>query len=111
MNQTSSTWDVEIYDVENSPDVSLLVEGIVVNHVRRHHPTYYLKAQQEVDVAYVQNRKIFPVEVKWTNQLRADELQHLRKYPSARVVAKTDRRQERGGITFVSIPEFLLSLG
>ncbi len=87
-----------------------MVEGVVANHFRRYYPTYYLKAEQEIDVVYVKNQKIFPVEVKWTNQLRWDELKHLKKYDSPRIAAKVEQQQILNGLEVIPIPELLLNL-
>lgn len=45
-----------------------LVEGTVVTHYRRYYPTFYIKAEGEVDVAYIEQDRFRPVEVKWTGQ-------------------------------------------
>ncbi len=36
-----------------------------VSHVRRLHTTYYIKAEGEVNFAFVRDNAIHPVEVKW----------------------------------------------
>jgi predicted AAA+ superfamily ATPase len=110
VNQTASAWNEGICDIDLSAFVSALVEGVVANHFRRYYPTYYLKAEQEVDVVYVKNRKIFPVEVKWTNQLRWDELKYLKKYESPRIAAKVEQQQSLNGLEVIPIPELLLNL-
>ena len=56
---------------------SHLVEAVVATHFRRHYPTYYIKAENEVDIAYIDNDKFWPVEVKWTNQLRPNDLKQI----------------------------------
>ena len=52
---------------------SQVVEACVANHFRRVLPTYYIKAQAEVDIAYVRNGRFWPVEIKWTNQLTTED--------------------------------------
>lgn len=103
-------WGQWIRRVHQSSMVSLLVEGIVVNHFRRFHPTYYIKSDKEIDIAYVQEKKIFPIEVKWTNQLRPDELKHIKKYSSGLVVAKVDGEFDLDGIPVVPLPQYLMEL-
>ncbi|HLB57058.1 MAG TPA: ATP-binding protein [Coxiellaceae bacterium] len=76
-------------DVSDSVISAALVESIVSNHFRRHYPTYYIKADGEIDVVYIKEKKFFPIEVKWRNQLRPEDLKQIKKYPRARVFAKT----------------------
>lgn len=103
-------WEQRIRRIHQSSVASLLVEGIVVNHFRRFHPTYYIKSDKEIDIAYVKEKKIFPVEIKWTNQLRFDELKHLKKYPSCLVAAKVDKEFDLEGIPIVPLPQLLMRL-
>ena len=68
---------------------SKLVEGCVASHYRRYYPTYYIKAEGEIDIAYVHKDRFWPVEVKWTNQIRPHDLKQLKKYPYAKLLTKT----------------------
>lgn len=68
---------------------SKLVEGCVASHYRRYYPTYYIKAEGEIDIAYVHKDRFWPVEVKWTNQIRPNDLKQLKKYPYAKLLTKT----------------------
>ena len=67
---------------------SYLVEGCVVNHIRRHYPTYYIKAEGEVDLAYIHNKKFYPIEIKWTTQMRIKDLKQILKYPNGVILGK-----------------------
>lgn len=73
----------------DSKGCSDLVEACVVAHFRRFFPTYYIKAEGEVDVAYVNQRKFWPVEVKWTEQLRSNDLKQICKYKNGNIYAKS----------------------
>jgi uncharacterized protein len=65
-----------------------LVEACVTTHFRRFFPTYYIKAEGEVDIAYVHQDRFWPIEVKWRNQLRPQEFKQLAKYKNAEIFAK-----------------------
>ena len=76
---------------EDPPRASRIVEACVASHLRRFHPTYYIKAQAEVDVAYVRGGRFWPVEVKWANQLRPKALKQIARYDNGEIWSK-DRR-------------------
>jgi uncharacterized protein len=84
------------YDSQIKPAIadsmvsSNLVEACVTTHFRRFFPTYYIKSVGEVDIAYVHNNKFWPVEVKWSNQLRPHTLKQVQKYKNSTIYAKTD---------------------
>jgi len=42
----------------------------------------------KVDVAYVKNNRMWPVEVKWTTQLRSNELKQISKYKNGQIYAR-----------------------
>ena len=41
--------------------ISKLVEACVVSHYRRYYETMYIKAKGEVDIAYIDRKKFWPV--------------------------------------------------
>ena len=97
-------------DFTQQPQIeSFLVETVIVNHFRRHYPTYYIKAGGEVDIAYVKNGKFFPVEIKWTNQLRPKDLKQISKYEQALILSKLPGGNIQG-IPTEFIPSFLLEI-
>ena len=69
-------------------DSSKIVEGIVASHFARRYPTYYLKAEGEVDVVAVEHGRPFFIEVKWGNQIRPKDLKQIKKYKNALVLTK-----------------------
>lgn len=68
---------------------SHLIEALAANYYHRLFPTYYIKAEGEVDIAYVKDKHFWPVEIKWTNQLRPKDLQQIAKYPNGLILTKT----------------------
>ena len=68
--------------------LSALVETCVISHIRRKYTTYFIKADGEVDVAYLKNDGFYPIEIKWTNQIRASDLKQALKYQNAVIWSK-----------------------
>lgn len=87
-----------------------LVESVVVSHYRRYYPTYYIKAEGEIDIAYVDKGRFWPVEVKWTNQLRPKDLKQIQKYPNARILTKSRVKGELNNIQTIPLPLALAEL-
>lgn len=67
---------------------SFLVELCAVTHYSRYYPTYYIKAEGEVDIAYVDQQRFWPIEVKWLNQLRDKDLKQILKYRDGLILTK-----------------------
>ena len=65
-----------------------LAEACAVAHHHRLHPTFHIKGDGEVDVAFVTGDGFQPVEVKWTAQIRAADLKQARKYPHSIICSK-----------------------
>lgn len=75
--------------LNNTELCSQLVEACVSTHYRRYYPTYFIKAEGEVDVVYVDHDHFWPIEVKWTNQLRPKDMKQILKYSNGRIFSKT----------------------
>lgn len=60
--------------------VPSLVESCVISHYQRFYPCYYIKAEGEVDLAYIHKDQFFPVEIKWRKQIRTKDLKQIGKY-------------------------------
>lgn len=75
--------------LDNPQHCAQLVEACVVTHYRRYYPTYYIKSEGEVDIAYIDNQRFWPIEIKWGNQLRPKDLKQIGKYPNGRILAKS----------------------
>jgi hypothetical protein len=88
-----------------------LVEACVTTHYRRIFPTYYIKSKGEVDIAYVDKNRFWPVEVKWSAQLRPKQLKQITKYPNGLILTKSKRQGEIQGIPAIPLPLALLRIG
>ena len=83
----------------------------MANHVRRFFPTYYIKAQGEVDIAYVRDGRFWPVEIKWTNQLRPKSLKQIARYGNGEIWSKSRHSGEMEGVNVLPLPIELLRVG
>ncbi len=90
LNQDKEAYHSQILPAIQDPvRSSQLVETVVVNHFQRYYPTYYIKAESEIDVAYVDQNIFWPIELKWRNQIRPKELKQILKYKNAEIWSKT----------------------
>jgi len=87
-----------------------LTEACVATHYRRHFPTYHIKARGEVDIAYVYGNRFWPVEVKWTGQLRPKQLKQISKYPNGIILTRSKQTGQIQGIPTTPLPLALLGL-
>lgn len=97
--------------VGDSQASSILAESVAVSHVARRMPTFYIKAAGKVDIAWADDGRLFPVEVKWTSQLRSKELQQIRKYPNARIWSRQPEFLMAGEIPVEPLPVALWHFG
>lgn len=108
---TANPFQLQIEAAVNDPELaSKLVEACVASHCQRLWPTYYIKADGEVDIAYIENNKFWPIEVKWTNQARAHEYKQIQKYANARIFSKLKYGGKIGDITLEPLPVALFNL-
>lgn len=84
-----------------------LVEACATGLYRRFFPTYYIKAAGEVDIAYVADGRLWPVEIKWTRQPRPAALKQVTRYANARILT---RRPEGGRIAGLPAEPLALAL-
>lgn len=67
----------------------IYAEAVVHQHLRRHGPSFYIKAEGEVDAVRLlgpsPGPRFQPIEVKWTTQIRSKDLKQIRKYPNGAV--------------------------
>lgn len=108
--EMANPWDDYLQKLQtgNEEDLAPYVEAAVVTHFRRKYKTYYIKNAGEIDLAYVVGRKIFPVEIKWTSQLRQKDLVSIAKYKEGIVAAKVDRIFRQGANLVLPIPILLM---
>ena len=88
-----------------------LAEACAVAHHHRMHPTYYIKAQGEVDIAFVEGGAFQPIEVKWTGQIRSTDLKQARKYRNSLICSRMGTVAHVHGLPNELLPLHLLRLG
>lgn len=111
INPTTNPFAEQITPIlQDSDTSSKLIESIVATHYRRVYPTYYIKAEGEVDVAYVYDKKFWPVEVKWTNQIRSKDLKQITKYKNAKIYAKVNEQTTTLNIPTTPLPLALIDI-
>lgn len=89
---------------------SQLIESIVISHFRRYASTYYIKSEGEVDVAYVRNKRFWPIEIKWRNQQRSNDLKQILKYPNGVIYAKTKQVGQIENTPILPLPDALYEI-
>ncbi len=94
----------------DSVKISKLVEARVVTHFRRYYQTMYIKSWGEVDVAYIEKKRFWPVEIKWTTQIRQKDLKQIMKYPNSRILAKTKQYSDLNGVPVIPLPIGILGM-
>ncbi|MFT3742448.1 MAG: ATP-binding protein [Gammaproteobacteria bacterium] len=87
-----------------------LVESCAITLYRRYYPTYYLKAEGEVDIAYIDQGRFWPIEIKWTQQLRSKDLKQVLKYPNSRILTKTKQFGQIQNLSTEPLPWALFNL-
>ncbi len=95
----------------DSEQMGTLVEACAVTHYQRRFPTFYIKAKGEVDIAYVQKNRFWPVEVKWTNQVRPKQLSQIKKYANGLILTRSKRKTTIHDIPALPLPLGLLRIG
>ena len=90
---------------------SALAETAAVMHVARlHEKTYYIKGDKgEVDIAYVEGKRFFPLEVKWSQNIRPEELKQIMCYPNGLILSRVQETRSIMGIPCVPLVRYLLS--
>ena len=71
----------------------------------------YIKAEGEVDIAYVKNGRFWPIEVKWTGQIRPKDIKQIAKYPNGLICGREVRGNAIHGVPIEFLPLHLFRLG
>jgi len=113
LNSTKAPFEEQIKRHVQDPQISAsIVEACVATHFRRSFPTYFIKAEGEVDVdvdvAYVDKERFWPVEVKWRNQIRPKDLKQIKKYKRGRIFGKVNEITHINGVKTIPLPLALL---
>jgi len=88
-----------------------LIEATVANHFSRLYPTYYIKTDKgEVDIATVSGGKIQPIEIKWTSQLRTQDLKPISRMRHGKVWANVSRPHKMNELVIEPLPQMLFAL-
>lgn len=87
--------------------LSSLVETTVINHAKRLYQTYYIKAEGEVDLAYIKGSTFIPIEIKWGKQIRPKDLKQIKKYPQGQIWARVQEPHSLEGLPILPLPKAL----
>jgi predicted AAA+ superfamily ATPase len=87
-----------------------LAETVAVTHFgRKYGKTYYIKgAKGEVDIAYLRNGTFWPVEVKWTTQLRPEELKQVMLYRNGLILGRQREASRIAHVPYAPLIRYLL---
>jgi len=98
-------------DKTDTTSIPALAETVAVAHFRRKFgQTYYIKGDKgEVDVAYLQRGKFYPVEIKWTSQIRPKELKQIIVYSNGLILGKQGAPSRIAHVPYVSLIRYLLA--
>lgn len=97
--------------MSNPQNVAHWVEGCAVTHYRRFHPTFYIKGSDgEVDIAYIKDKKFWPVEIKWSNQIHLKDFKQLAKYKNSLLLTKRKDTDFLGQMPALPLPLALFRL-
>lgn len=86
---------------------SHLVESCVVANYSRSNKSFYIKAEGEVDLAIIVKNGFLPIEVKWTETLKSNELKQVLKYPNSLILSK---QAEGGSFLGVEVRSLVMEL-
>jgi uncharacterized protein len=112
LNPVEDPMEQQIRPLLNDTEwASKIAEACAASLYRRKYPTFYIKAAGEVDIAYVDKNKFWPVEIKWTGQVRPKQLKQILRYSNARILTRSKTRGEINGILTEPLPLALFRLG
>ncbi|MBM3268343.1 MAG: ATP-binding protein [Candidatus Sericytochromatia bacterium] len=105
LHPVSDPFGTQVRAALESPEwAGRLAEACVASHLSRDFPTYYIKAEGEVDVAIVREGRFWPIEVKWTGQLRAKDLKQIRKYGNGAIWGRVRAPGQLEGVPVEPLP-------
>lgn len=98
--------------IEMQDSAPALAETVAVSHFfRKYDQVYYIKGDKgEVDIAYVQDGTFYPVEVKWTNQIRPESLKQISRYKNGLILGKKNQASNIAGIPATPLIRYLLGM-
>jgi len=86
------------------------LEATFSAHVRRFTEGYYVKGHGEIDVAWLRGRALQLVEVKWSKQIRPEELKEIRRRGRGVIAARVAVAGAIDGVTVLPAAVVLLRL-
>lgn len=89
---------------------STCVEACVASHCSRFAKTFYFKGQGEVDVIWLQGKRVQAIEVKWAEQVRANDLKMLKQFKNSMILTKTSETGMIENIQSMPVYQFLWQL-
>ncbi|KJJ83284.1 putative ATPase [Candidatus Omnitrophus magneticus] len=98
----------EIKKQINQPrEASSFIETIVIDHCKRYWNSFYIKGMKgEVDIAIIQDKKFYPIEIKWTQQIHPEDFKQINTYNNGIILSREYKKISR----VVPIPRFLLHI-
>lgn len=87
---------------------SYLVEACVASYCNRLGRVFYFKGQGEVDVILARDDQVIALEVKWAEQIRANDIKTLKQFHPASILTKHDRSGIVDGISSMPVYQFLM---
>lgn len=112
LNPTEDPYRRQVLPVVHSSDwASRLAETSAVTQYRQYYPTFYIKAEGEVDLVYISRDRFHPMEIKWTGQLRSKDLKQISKYKNGLILTKAPRFSRIQDIPAQPLPLALFRLG
>lgn len=91
------------------PFLPLLIEGIVASHYHRYYPSYYIKSKNEIDIAYIKDDQAWPIEIKWTNQIRPEDIRSIKQYPKGLLLTKLKKIGQIDQLKMLPLPWHLVT--
>ncbi len=89
---------------------SVMAEACVASHCHRYGKVFYFKGQGEIDLIWPFHQRINAIEVKWTNQIRPNDLKTLKQFKHGLILNKGIRQGVEAGITLMPVSHFLFHL-
>jgi predicted AAA+ superfamily ATPase len=104
------SWLGEDDALESDARLQRDLEGVFAAHVGRAGDVFYIKGDGEIDVAFYEQRHLHLVEVKWTAQLRPEELKEIRRRGRGTIAARVARSVTYEGLPVLPAAVVLLRL-
>lgn len=104
------SWLGEDDALESDARLQRDLEGVFAAHVARAGDVFYIKGDGEIDVAFYDQRQLQLVEVKWTSQMRPEELKEIRRRGRGTIAARVARSVTYEGLQVLPAAVVLLRL-